>query len=82
MKIKLSKSQWEGIGKKAGWIKRPPPQTKCPSCKKVLTDEKGRRHPGIVDSTHPTPPPTKTETENITWLWCEDCYRQLKVLEN
>ena len=21
MKIKISKSQWEGIGKKAGWIK-------------------------------------------------------------
>jgi hypothetical protein len=21
MKIKLSKSQWEGIGKKAGWVK-------------------------------------------------------------
>ena len=23
MKIKISKSQWEGIGKKAGWISKP-----------------------------------------------------------
>jgi hypothetical protein len=82
MKIKLSKSQWEGIGKKAGWMKRAQYQSKCYGCKKVLTDEKGRYHEGIVDSNYPLPPPTKTETENITWMWCNDCYNKLKTKEN
>ena len=82
MKIKLSKSQWEGIGKKAGWGKKPPYQTKCHGCKKVLTDGGERIESGIVDSNYPVPPPTKTEKENITWMWCEDCYNQLKAREN
>jgi len=48
MKIKLSKSQWEGIGKKAGWMKKAnedysdmvrvvPPI--CPSCGESLNED-------------------------------------------
>jgi Zn ribbon nucleic-acid-binding protein len=36
MKIKISKSQWEGIGKKAGWMKISTVTYKgtlCPKCK-------------------------------------------------
>ena len=32
MKIKLSKSQWEGIGKKAGWIKTAEKTVVCTYC--------------------------------------------------
>lgn len=44
MKIKLSKSQWEGIGKKAGWIMaQKSPASICPACGSQNISKKDRR---------------------------------------
>jgi len=63
-------------------VKRPPHQSKCFGCKKLLSQEGVRYHSGTVDTNYPLPPPTMTDTENITWLWCDDCYDKLRGMEN
>jgi len=42
MKLKMSKSQWEEIGKKAGWMKTAREMAKCHMCGKLaVTNDDG-----------------------------------------
>jgi len=47
MKIKLSKSQWEGIGKKAGWMKVAGVDSQCLECGFGFETERNKKN-GIV----------------------------------
>lgn len=47
MKIKISKSQWEGMGKKAGWMKE--------AGEMSYEEELARFHGDLIDNGDPTP---------------------------
>ena len=61
MKIKLSKSQWEGIGKKAGWMKKA----------KIIQDKNGNIYDDSINPQQtpaaPQQNPNTVQKGNVNW---------------
>lgn len=56
--------------------------TRCINCGRICTDASGRHLSVVFDSSLPTIPNTVTETVEIQWERCGDCYEVAnKILE-
>jgi Zn finger protein HypA/HybF involved in hydrogenase expression len=48
MKIKLSKKQWEDMGRRAGWMKTASRKCQCKECEKTFDEEECMSESGVL----------------------------------